>query len=347
MNHRLEDKNNHYKVLITILCTTLILSLILALWFGAVAINITNIFIENTHNSLNSIILNLRLPRILLAALVGALLAACGVIMQALFRNPLADPSLIGVTAGASLGASVSIFFASHILSNAFISYFFTEFIVISIGAFSGGIIAVSLVYTLAKRNRYNATSVSTMLLAGIAIGALAAGVSSLLDFYANNDTLRRLSLWRMGSMDGASYVAVAIMTMFLVFFLIIKNRYADILNALLLGESQARFLGIDTDKITKQLIIFVTLVTAVSVALCGTISFVGLIVPHMMRTITGANHHRLLNTCLMAGAILLVSADLISRILSPPIQFPIGIITALIGAPFFLSILAKNIHKA
>lgn len=282
-----------------------------------------------------AIIQQIRIPRVLLAAAIGCILALSGAAMQGLFRNPLADPSLIGVTAGASLGASIMI-----VLSAGYTSVWF-GLSLLSLGAFLGGVIAVALVYRLASGNY--GTSVATMLLAGIGITALASSLTSLLEFYADNEMLRRISLWRMGSLDSANYLTtlVAIATAF--FMLILLPRYSAALNALLLGESEAKHLGINTERLKKQLIVLVAAGVGISVALAGTIAFVGLVVPHILRMLIGPDHRYLLPASALAGAILLVVADNLARVVLAPTELPVGLVTALVGVPFFISLLTRR----
>ncbi|MDH5173606.1 MAG: iron ABC transporter permease, partial [Gammaproteobacteria bacterium] len=202
----------------------------------------------------------IRLPRVLLAALMGAILGMSGAATQGLFRNPLADPSLIGVTAGASLGAALVIVLGGGLLQG------YTALTAVSIGAFAGGAVAVVFVYRLATSP--SGTSVATMLLAGIAITALAGALGSLLEFRADNDMLRRISLWKMGGMDGANYPRLVLATLVGAALLVALPRYAGTLNALLLGESEARHLGIDVDRAKIALIAWVALGVGTSVAL-------------------------------------------------------------------------------
>jgi iron complex transport system permease protein len=283
------------------------------------------------------IIAHIRLPRVLLAALMGAVLAMSGAAMQGLFRNPLADPSLIGVTAGASLGAALVIVMGAGVLQG------YTALTLVSAGAFAGGAVAVVFVYRLATSP--SGTSVATMLLAGIAITALAGALGSLLEFRADNDMLRRISLWKMGGMDGASYPRLLLGALVGGAMLVALPRYAGPLNALLLGESEARHLGIDVDRAKFALITWVALGVGTSVALVGTIAFVGLVVPHIVRLLLGPDHHVLLTASALAGAILLVVADTLSRTLIAPTEMPVGIITAILGVPFFISLLRQRHH--
>ena len=324
-----------------ILCIALPVCLLLALIIGTVKLPLSEVlqnifnFQSNVTDKAQLIINQIRLPRALLAALVGALLAICGTVTQGLFRNPLADPSLIGVTAGASAGASLMIVFAAQLtgaLDNA------TGLSLVSLGAFIGGVCAVFLVYRLATNQ--TGTSVATMLLAGIAITALAGGLTSLLEFSANNDMLRRISLWRMGGLDGANYTHILIAAIVSGFIFLALPFYSTALNALLLGESEAQHLGINVQQVKTKLVLMVAAGVGTAVALAGSIAFVGLVVPHMMRLLLGPNHRTLLPASAIAGAILLLLADTFARTIIAPTELPVGLVTALIGAPFFISLL-------
>jgi iron complex transport system permease protein len=279
----------------------------------------------------------IRLPRVLLAAVMGATLGISGAAMQGLFRNPLADPSLIGVTAGASLGAALVIVTGGSLLQG------YTGLTLVSGGAFAGGVIAVLFVYRLATSP--NGTSVATMLLAGIAITALAGATSSLLEFFADNDMLRRISLWKMGGLDGANYPRLLLAALVGFALLVALPRYAQALNALLLGESEARHLGIQVDHVKVALITWVAIGVGTSVALVGTIAFVGLVVPHMIRMLVGPDHRYLMPASALAGALLLVVADTLARVLVAPTELPVGVITTVVGVPFFISLLRKRHH--
>jgi iron complex transport system permease protein len=267
--------------------------------------------------------------------LIGAILAVSGAAMQGLFRNPLADPSLIGVTAGASLGASIAIVVGSGLGQGL------AGLSVTSLGAFIGGICTVYFVYRLATSE--TGTSVATMLLAGIAITALAGSLTNLLEFYADNHTLRRISLWQMGGLDGANYARMQLALLICALLMIVLPRFSRALNALLLGESEARHLGIDVERVKRWLVVWTALAVGVSVALAGTIAFVGLIVPHMMRMLAGPDHRLLLPLSALAGSILLILADTLSRTIIAPTELPIGIVTALLGVPFFISLLRQR----
>ncbi|GHA02462.1 ABC transporter permease [Arenicella chitinivorans] len=313
-------------------------SFVLALALGTISIpwhETLAVLSGNSDASRASLVIEqIRLPRAILAALVGAILGVTGATTQGLFRNALADPSLIGVTSGASAGAALAIFFAGELLILTGLS----GLGLVSLGAFIGGALAVIIVYTLATNQ--HGTSVATMLLAGIAITALATSLTSLLEFFGDDEMLRRITIWRMGGLDGANYQRVwaAIVGGGLV--LLSLPRFATALNALLLGESEARHLGLSVQKIKIQLILLVALGVGVSVALAGTIAFIGLVVPHIVRLLIGPDHRYLLPASAIGGATLLLLSDTVARTVLSPIELPVGLITALLGAPFFISLL-------
>jgi iron complex transport system permease protein len=287
-----------------------------------------------------TILFELRLPRILLALFSGALLAVSGAAMQGLFKNPLADPSLIGVTAGASLGGASIIFFSIQL---NFFHSFFSPTLLVAIGACIGAALCVGFVYRMARSSR--GTSVATMLLAGIAITAFAGALNSLFEFFSDDQTLRRLSLWRMGSLDSANMVKTLIALTALVFSYIVLHRQRFALNAFLLGESEARHLGINVHRSQTIIVLCVAFSIGISVALTGAIAFVGLVVPHAMRLLVGPNHRFLLPAAALGGALLLVVADTLARTLFAPAELPTGLITALAGAPFFISLLRSRFN--
>ena len=317
------------------------LAAMVSLTLGTVDISLAdglNAIIGNSSSAqINTILFDIRLPRILLAISVGAVLASTGAVMQGLFRNPLADPSLIGVSSGASVGASLMI-----VTTGGFIQVgALMGLSLVALGAFLGGFAATLLVYRLATSNI--GTSVTTMLLAGIAIGALAGALNSLLSYFSDNDMLRQISLWQMGNLSGASWAKVSIMGVVAVVLLVSFPRESKALNALLLGESEARHLGIDVQRVKRRLIVLTALGVGVSVALAGLVGFVGLIIPHMVRLVIGPDHRWLIPASALAGATLLVIADSLARIVVIPAELPTGILTALLGAPFFVALLLQQ----
>jgi len=279
----------------------------------------------------------IRLPRTLLGLTVGAVLALSGVAMQGLFRNPLADPGLVGVSSGAALGAAVAIVGGSWLggIPEAFAPY------LLSVCAFLGGLGVTALVYRLGRRD--GQTSVATMLLAGIALTALASSAVGLFTYLADDATLRTLTFWNLGSLNGASYQRLWPLVMVAVGVALWLPRRAQALNALLLGESEARHLGIEVEALKRELVCCTALGVGAAVAAAGLIGFIGLVVPHLVRLLSGPDHRVLLPASLLAGASLLLFADLIARLALAPAELPIGIVTAFIGAPFFLYLLLRG----
>ena len=292
---------------------------------------------SSSATQIDTILFDIRLPRILLAIFVGAVLATTGAVMQGLFRNPLADPSLIGVSSGASVGASLMIVTAGGFIQGSAL----VGLSLVSIGAFVGGFTATLLVYRLATSGM--GTSVTTMLLAGIAIGALAGALNSLLSYFSDNDMLRQISLWQMGNLSGASWLKVSIMGVVTILLMGLFPRDSRALNALLLGESEARHLGINVQRVKRRLIVLTALGVGVSVAVAGLVGFVGLIMPHIIRLMIGPDHRWLIPASGLAGAILLVVADSLARVVVIPAELPTGILTAILGAPFFVALLLQQ----
>ena len=327
--------------LITVLTILLPAVALASLVVGTVNISILDVLDtllgNGTSQQIGAILFDIRLPRILMAIFVGAVLASTGAVMQGLFRNPLADPSLIGVSSGASVGASLMIVTAGGFIQSGAL----VGLSLVAVGAFVGGFTATLLVYRLATSGI--GTSVTTMLLAGIAIAALAGALNSLLSYFSDNDMLRQISLWQMGNLSGASWLKVGIMGSAALLLLILFPRDSRALNALLLGESEARHLGIDVQRVKRRLILLTALGVGISVALAGLVGFVGLIIPHMVRLAIGPDHRWLVPASALAGATLLVIADSLARIVVIPAELPTGILTALLGAPFFVVLLLQQ----
>ena len=292
---------------------------------------------DTVSQQVKTILFDIRLPRICLAILIGAILAISGAVMQGLFRNPLAAPSLIGVSSGASVGASVVIVLAGAWLqSNTALGLS-----LVAVGAFIGSFLVTVLVYRLSTSAL--GTSVTTMLLAGIAVSALAGAVSGLLSYYADNEMLRQISIWQMGNLSTANWQRVLVLTVVAILVLSLFPRESKSLNALLLGESEARHLGIDVQQVKRKLILLTTLGIGTAVAIGGMIGFVGLIVPHIVRLLIGPDHRWLLPASALAGGVLLLLADTIARIIIAPTELPTGILTAILGAPFFIMLLVQQ----
>ncbi len=288
------------------------------------------IHIEPTWTSNTEIIiLDIRLPRLLLAGLVGAALAVAGTTYQGLFRNPLADPYLIGVAQGAALGAIIGFMLP--------ISWQIGS---IPVLAFIGAVSAAAMVYTVAKVGK--TLPMTTLILAGVAIGAFLSAITSYL-MIASGDRLHGIISWLLGSFSLTSWWQVAMVTPYILVGITIIWLYARPLNVMQLDEEQAQQLGINVEQVKLILLGAATLITAAAVCFCGIIGFVGIIIPHAMRLIWGPDHRFLLPLATLAGAIFLILADTAARTMLAPTEVPIGVITAFLGAPFFLYLLRQK----
>ena len=279
---------------------------------------------------MEGVLLQIRLPRIILAMLVGAGLAVAGASLQGLFRNPMADPVLIGISSGASLSAVATIVClggtGSYYLLNA--------------GSFLGACLSSIVVFRLARSG--GRTLVAMLLLAGLAVNALCNALTGLITYTANNEQLRSVTFWLMGSLGGASWSIILSLLPFIIIPVVLLPLSAKALNAWSLGEQEALHLGIDVRGLKVRIMVLATLSVGASVAVAGIIGFVGLIVPHIIRTLSGADHRNLLPDSALFGASLLVLADLVSRTLLAPAELPIGIITAVLGTPLFIFLLYR-----
>ncbi|WP_422372137.1 FecCD family ABC transporter permease [Hoeflea sp.] len=277
------------------------------------------------------IVEQIRLPRLFLGMLIGAGLAVSGALMQGLFRNPLADPGIVGVSAGAGLGAVAAI-----VLGGGSLPFF--GIYSLPFAAFFGGLVSTWLLYQVSTRN--GATSVATLLLAGIALGALAGAITGFLVYLADDAQLRDITFWGLGSLAGATWTKVAATAPFVVLALAVSSFLARALNALALGEAAAHHMGIPVQRMKLLAITVVAAATGASVAASGVIGFVGIVIPHLLRLTIGPDHRYLLICSALLGASFLTLADAVSRTVVAPAELPIGIVTAAIGAPFFLWIL-------
>ncbi|TOF40616.1 FecCD family ABC transporter permease [Vibrio parahaemolyticus] len=287
------------------------------------------------------VINEIRLPRTILCMFIGAILAICGVVMQGLFRNPLAAPGIIGVSAGAALGGAFAIVVFAEFSQN---HPQLMNLAALPLFAFLGGALTTVLVYWLGT-NKFG-TSVTIMLLAGVAISALSGAAIGFLNFSADDQMLRDLTLWSMGSLAGANWAGTGLASVTLVVLLFWFHKKAMSLNALLLGESEARHLGVPVQKLKRQLILLSAVGVGVTVSICGAIGFIGLVIPHLGRMLAGPDHRTLLPISALLGALLLTCADMIARVLLAPAELPVGIVTALIGAPFFIYLLFQQRGK-
>lgn len=278
---------------------------------------------------------NIRLPRLLLGLCAGAALGMAGALMQGLFRNPLADPGLIGVSSGAALAAGVTIVLGASWfpdLPRALGSW------TLVLMAFGGGLAVTALIYALSRGE--GGTRVGLMLLAGIAVNALAGAGLGLLSFLASDEQLRSLQFWLLGSLGGARWSAVQLVAALCVLALALGLPLARTLNALALGESQAVLLGVRVERIKRRVIVVTALAVGAVTATTGIIGFIGLVAPHMVRLVAGPDHRWVLPGSALLGASLVLVADAVARTVAAPAELPLGVLTALVGVPFFLLLL-------
>lgn len=293
----------------------------------------------NSENQMhNAIIWEIRLPRLILAFIVGAGLSISGAAMQAIFRNPLADPGLIGVSSGAVLGAVLVI-----VLGNTVLSGFVAQFglFALPVGAFLGCAGVCLFIYRLSSGQ--GTFSVISILLAGIAVNAIVGSITGVLTYLSNDQELRDMTFWSMGSLAGNSWSLIIPSLLAICIAIAFMLKLAVPLNLYLLGENQAKHLGISVTKLKKQVFLFTAVAVGSSVAICGMIGFVGFIVPHLLRMVIGPDHRYLLPASIVFGGFLMTLADLIARTIVMPSEVPIGLITSAIGGPFFLAVLLKS----
>ncbi|HAG96151.1 MAG: ABC transporter permease [Pseudomonadales bacterium] len=329
-------------VFLVLLLALLLMSVLLSLSLGSVAVPLADLVPVLTGQvasrpgleTADLVIWQIRMPRVCLSLLVGACLALSGAMVQGLFRNPLADPSLIGVSGGAAVGAAVAI-----VLGGAW--PWFAPSWNLPLFAFIGGTLVTALVYRLGVGPL--GTSVATMLLAGVAINAMTSACISYLATTAEDVRLRNLVYWLMGSFNVASWEKVVWVAPFTLLSLLTIPKLWRGLNALLLGESEARHLGIRVERLRFVVIVLAALTVGVSVASVGVIGFVGLVVPHIVRLMLGPDHRWLLPGSALLGAALLSLADLAARLVVEPLELPVGVLTAVLGAPFFLFLVTQR----
>lgn len=288
--------------------------------------------------ALSTILIDIRLPRIVLGMLTGAGLATAGVTLQGLFRNPLADPGLVGVSTGAALAAAACI-----VLGRSLFQYLPPEILrhMLPLAAFLGGLLATIVVYLVATRE--GRTDVAALLLAGVAINAMAAAGIGLLIFLSSEQELRDLNFWMLGSLNGVTWRRLLIAAPMILVPTLALTCFARHLNALLLGEAEARHLGFNVERMKRLMVGLVALTVGATVALTGAIGFIGLLVPHLVRLMMGADHRTLFPLAALLGASLLLLADLVARTIVVPAELPIGILTSLIGGPFFIWLLLRQ----
>ncbi|MBN0989209.1 FecCD family ABC transporter permease [Amphritea pacifica] len=310
----------------------LLISALFSLMTGPVAVDLSGVFDDSVASQ---VFWQLRLPRLLLTLLAGALLAITGAAAQSLFRNPLADPGLIGISAGAALSAGGMMVL---LLGS---SVYLLGGLMLPLAAFAGGVLTTLLVARLSVT--LQGVSVTNMLLCGIAINAIALAGLGGLKYLAGDQQLRQLSFWLLGSLNHSRWQDLLVLLVAAVPVLWLLPRYGQKLNLLLLGEQQAGLLGLNVVRCKRLMILLIALGVGAVVALTGIIGFVGLVVPHLVRLLTGPDNRRLLPLSALLGAVLLTVADSVSRLLVSPAELPVGIVTALVGGPFFLLLLTRR----
>lgn len=344
------QKKAHFITFCIIMAVLLVISCFAAIGLGAADISpeeIWQVIVNNVTgseiyekywaNSTDSIIWTIRAPRVLTAFVVGAGLTLCGILMQVLTKNPLADPYVLGISQGASAGAV------------AVIMYGFLSFLGgygTMAGAFLGALISIALSLRIATiRNKVTATQ---LVLAGIAVSALFGALTNLMIYYTavGSDKVKTATYWMMGSLSGASwdrllYASIAFVACFVLIMLLTRK-----LDVLMLGDDVAATVGVDTSRLKLVIIVIATLLTGVIVSISGTIGFVGLTIPHITRSIVGTKHVRLVPASMLTGGTFLVIADILSRVLVAPEELPIGVVSAFFGAPFFLYLIRRSNAK-
>ncbi|QIM65936.1 Fe3+-siderophore ABC transporter permease [Mannheimia granulomatis] len=311
-----------------ILIFTLIIGVVVCTHLGAMPLPLSAWHCTSVDCESSAYILwQIRLPRLLGSLFIGAALAISGATMQGLFRNPLVDPGIIGVSSGAALAAALYIVIIQPLLPESFNAY------ALLIAAFLGGWLVTFVLYLLSQRN--GQLHIAIMLLIGIALAAFTGALTGVLIYIADDTQLRSLTFWGMGSLAGMNWQMVTTIAIVVIICGPLIWREHRVLNALTLGEEDAQYIGFDIAKVKRRLVFYVALLTGVSVACVGTIGFIGLVIPHLMRLMGGSNHRYLLPNSLILGAILLMLADTLARTLAAPAEIPIGIFTALFGAPF------------
>ncbi|MCF2525639.1 iron ABC transporter permease [Yinghuangia sp. KLBMP8922] len=334
----------HGRWLVPVLALGLLAVCILAAGIGAVRIPPSEVVASLLHKAgldvgyvseqNHAVLWAIRFPRVVLGILVGVCLGCAGAAMQGVFGNPLAEPAVIGVSSGAAIGAVAAIVLGI----TSFGSWTVTAF------AFLGGLVTTLTVYLLSRSN--GRTEVVTLILTGVAVNALAGAGIGMLTFIADDAELRSITFWNLGSLGGANWDVIWALLPFALIALFVLPFYARSLDLLALGERGARHLGVDTERVRLGIVVLTALLVGAAVAAAGVVGFIGLVVPHLIRLIAGPRHALLLPAGALLGAIVTVAADLASRTVALPAEVPLGVLTALLGAPFFLWLLRRTRSK-
>ncbi len=335
------------------------LSILLALVFlfsltiGAVHISVTQglsilldsigLSFEEVTTVQEKVFLNIRLPRLVQTVIIGGALGLCGAVLQGLFRNPLVEPGLVGVSSGAALAAVLFIVFGVRFTSQ--IPHYLQNFL-LPICAFVGGLLATMAVYKLSQS--VGRTHIALLILAGVAIIMLTQAFIGLSVFYADENQARAYTFWTLGDLGGATWEKLFITVPLVIIPCVVLLRFTRPLNAMAAGEAEAFHMGVNVERMKVSIIVCCALAVGTVVSLSGTIGFVGLVIPHMIRMSFGADHRLILPASVLGGAILLIVSDIFARTIVKPAELPIGIVTAMIGAPFLIYLLrtAKRNHQ-
>ncbi|HGY3717012.1 TPA: FecCD family ABC transporter permease [Citrobacter gillenii] len=314
------------------LATTLVVMTIVATGFGALHLPVS-LFWREGDGALRQIWLTIRLPRVLLALVIGGSLALAGCVMQGLFRNPLADPGLLGISSGAA--CAVALWVVLPVTLPALLMLYAPM-----LAAFLGALAATVVIFILSQQRD---SSLSRLLLVGIAINALCGAAVGVLSWVSNDAQLRQLSLWGMGSLGSAQWSTLLAVTSLMLPTVLVVWRLAPALNLLQLGEEDAHYLGVDVRWVQRILLLCSALLVAASVAVSGVIGFIGLVIPHLVRMWLGSDHRAVIPGSVLAGALLLLIADTLARTAVAPAEMPVGLLTSILGAPWFLWLIFRQ----
>ena len=326
---------NKQKIILWCLCSVMVLAIFCALNYGGVKIPITDWFSEDFSELKREIIVNVRGPRVLLAAIIGAALGQAGAALQGLFRNPLAEPGLIGVSAGAALGAVLSIVVLPNLLNHLGGGIYMTPF-----AAILGSFTVIYILYLLT--GGFKRDGITYILLIGIALNAFATVGIGIMTFISTDSQLRGLTFWLMGSFGGATSEMVIPFTSIIFISLFVLISVARKIDILQLGEIEALRLGVDVKRLKIVIIFSCALMVGLSVSLAGIVGFVGLVVPHIVRLLGGVNHRYVLMGSAILGSGLTILSDLLARTMIQPAELPVGLVTSALGAPFFLWLILR-----
>jgi iron complex transport system permease protein len=337
-------KSYKTSAILLVLLSVLLVLTYFSIKFGAVEISsddiihsLKNVFNEDNNASMNErIFMQIRLPRVIMGMFVGAALAVGGVLMQALFRNPIVEPGLIGTSSGAAFGSSLYFVLGSQFLLN------FGEW-TLPLSACLGALLSTGLVLSLSKSKYKGNNSVLNLLLVGIAVNALFFSGVGFMSYIARDPQARSITFWNLGTLSGSHWQAVLIVLIVTVICILYSYRFAKQLNALMMGEQEAFLLGVNIKTLKLKVLLANVIMVAVATAFVGVIGFIGLVVPHLLRLINGSDNRYLIPTAAVLGAIVLTASDLCARMLLAPAELPIGIVTSLIGVPVFVVLLKRS----